>query len=546
MTDTTVDPDFHDELQRSALAEVDNFGIASADMFDGAPAGHRPTDLMPECKSVVVFALKHLDVFTVTRDLACQAYSQDIMNRETLHQAYRISRCIERRGFLAFPTVDSVSMWPFAEDKEHVAGCISLRHAAQLAGLGRIGRNAMLLTPEFGPRVQLGAILTDARLAASAPLRQNPCNACDLCIKHCPAGALSAPVPPAEYAPVDRGKCVAFRRAYGGKSPLGYPNACGICRAVCPIGKRMEGQYFISGGEQDPGEQGMPILARPKEETVPDRTVTYKRINGVELKLHVFAPQDHGSAAKRPAIVFFFGGAWRGGSPSQFYPQCTYLASRGMIAISAEYRVESQHGTSPYECVADGKSAVRWTRQHAGELGIDPERIAAGGGSAGGHVAVATATVRVLDEPTEDHNISSRPNALVLFNPVFDNGPNGWGHERVKERWREFSPLHNIAPVMPPTIVFLGSQDRVLPVSAAEEFKKRMAAVGARCDVWIYEGQPHGFFNYRDGGNPYYNATVFEADRFLASIGYIQGEPTLQKEEVEATLSQGQRTGLRP
>ncbi len=225
------------KLRDVVLEEADSFGIATADSFDDAPEGTKPTDLMPSCKSVIAFAMKHLDVFTTTVDLECQAYSQDILNREVLHQAYRISRFVEKHGFLAFPMVASVRMWPFAEDREAVAGRISLRHAAQLAGIGRIGWNAMLLTPDFGPRVQLGAVLTDAPLPTHRELAENPCNQCGICIAQCPSGALRKPTPPATHESVDRGKCLAFRRQHGGRSPLGYPCSCGICRAVCPIGK---------------------------------------------------------------------------------------------------------------------------------------------------------------------------------------------------------------------------------------------------------------------------------------------------------------------
>ena len=230
--------DIDKELERFALEGVDKFGIASAESFEGAPAGTHPTDLMPQCKSVIVFAIKHLDVFATSCNLACQAYTQDITNRETLHQAYRISRFLEKHGSLAFPMVASVSMWPFVEEESGVAGRISLRHAAQLSGLGCIGHNAMLITPEYGPRVQLGAILTDAILPLTPVLAENPCTGCGLCIEQCPADALEAPLPPAEYSPVDREKCMGFRREHGGKSPLGYPNACGICRAVCPVGSK--------------------------------------------------------------------------------------------------------------------------------------------------------------------------------------------------------------------------------------------------------------------------------------------------------------------
>ena len=240
---------FSEELERFALEGVDKFGIAVAGSFEGAPAGERPTDLMRACRSVIAFAVKHLEVFATSQNLACQAYSQDITNRETLHQAYRISRFVEKHGYLAFPMVASVSMWPFSESNPEltegncspftvpVAGRISLRHAAQLAGLGRIGRNAMLITPEFGPRVQLGAILTDAELPPSPVIEDDPCTACDLCIERCPAGALLVPDPPAIYEPVDREKCMTFRREHGGKSPLGYPDSCALCRALCPVGR---------------------------------------------------------------------------------------------------------------------------------------------------------------------------------------------------------------------------------------------------------------------------------------------------------------------
>jgi acetyl esterase/lipase len=122
------------------------------------------------------------------------------------------------------------------------------------------------------------------------------------------------------------------------------------------------------------------------------RQETYKQVGEVTLKIDIFEPKQKDSAKKYPAIVFFFGGGWVGGSPGQFYRQCEYLAGRGMIAMSAEYRVKSRHQTTPAECVKDGKSAVRWIRANAARLDIDPDRIAAGGGSAGGHVAAAVAT----------------------------------------------------------------------------------------------------------------------------------------------------------
>ncbi|MDX1564009.1 MAG: alpha/beta hydrolase [Phycisphaeraceae bacterium] len=255
----------------------------------------------------------------------------------------------------------------------------------------------------------------------------------------------------------------------------------------------------------------------------------YKKIGNVSLKMWVFSPEGHQSTDKKPAAVFFFGGGWNGGTPAQFEPHARYLASRGMVAAVADYRVKSRQGTTPFECVKDGKSAVRYLRKNTAKLGIDPNRIAAGGGSAGGHVAAATGTVPGLEEAGEDQKVSSKPDALLLFNPVYDNGPDGYGHVRVKGRWKQISPMHNITRGAPPTIVFLGSKDKLIPVKTAVEYKKRMEAVGARCDNHIYEGQGHGFFNKSKSGGLYYRKTVFEMDKFLASLGWLQGDPTIDQ-----------------
>lgn len=258
----------------------------------------------------------------------------------------------------------------------------------------------------------------------------------------------------------------------------------------------------------------------------PDKEVVYKTIGDVQLKLSIFTPPDYTSEDKLPAIVFFFGGGWNSGSPSQFYPHCEYLASRGMVAMSADYRVFSRQQTSPRECVKDGKSAVRWIRQHASELGVDPDKVVAGGGSAGGHVAAATGTTMAFNEEGEDLAISSVPNALVLFNPVFDTSQDGYAYERVKEYWQDISPLHNINKNTPPTIVFLGTKDELIPVSTTEKYKQIMNEKGIRCDLELYEGQKHGFFNYPSKEN--YANTVKKMDRFLASLGYLEGKPTVE------------------
>ena len=259
---------------------------------------------------------------------------------------------------------------------------------------------------------------------------------------------------------------------------------------------------------------------------VAHRQETYKQVGNVTLKIEIFEPKQKAAAKKYPAIVFFFGGGWVSGSPQQFCPQCEYLAGRGMIAMAADYRVRTRHHTTPAECVKDGKSAVRWIRAHAEQLGVDPARIAAGGGSAGGHVAAAVATAPGFEEAGEDTSVSSRPNALVLFNPVFDNGPAGYGHDRVTEFFPAISPLHNLKPGTPPTLVFLGTTDKLIPVATAKDYQAKMQKNGDRCELRLYDGQPHGFFNK----TPYSYRTLVETDKFLASLGWLEGEPTIAPE----------------
>ena len=244
----------------------------------------------------------------------------------------------------------------------------------------------------------------------------------------------------------------------------------------------------------------------------------YKPAPQGELTLHIFQPDTDEQTA---AIVFFFGGGWTGGNPQQFFPHCEYLAARGMLAASAEYRIKSKHGTSPYECVEDGKSAVRWLRAHADELNIDPNRIASGGGSAGGHVGACTGAVLGLDAADEDGTVSSRPNAMVLFNPVVDVV----ALERLADRFRsprEISPFHHVRPNLPPTIIFHGTHDNTVPFEQAERFTKAMREAGNICDLCAYEGRSHGFFNYGRGDGADCDQTVAQMDDFLVQLGFLE------------------------
>jgi acetyl esterase/lipase len=259
------------------------------------------------------------------------------------------------------------------------------------------------------------------------------------------------------------------------------------------------------------------------------RAETYKEVGGARLQLYIFEPAA-GPKTGRPAVVFFFGGGWTNGTPGQFEQQCRHLAARGMVAITADYRVGSRHQVKPVACVADAKSALRWVRRHAARLGIDPQRIAAGGGSAGGHLAAAIATVPGFDEPGEDTSVSARPDATVLFNPALVLAPlpgldakdfeSRVGAERMGTDPRNLSPVHHVKPGVPPTIIFHGKADTTVPYATAEAFTQAMLKAGNRCELVGYEGLGHGFFNHgRAKGK--YDETVAAMDRFFVSLGWL-------------------------
>ncbi len=263
---------------------------------------------------------------------------------------------------------------------------------------------------------------------------------------------------------------------------------------------------------------------------IPDtEAVTYKSTGQVKLKLWVTKPEGWKAGDRRPAVVFFFGGGWKKGSPEQFAQQCKRLAGRGMVAMTADYRVRSRHGVLAKDCVADARDAVRWIRAHAAELGVEPNRLAAGGGSAGGHIAACLGTI----QPEGGEEVSSRPNALLLFNPACViakiDGKHPWGEDRseeMRERMgvapEKLSPAHHASAKSAPCAIFHGKSDSTVPFSTAETFAAKMKEAGARCELFGYEGEGHGFFNFGRDENKAFEATMADAEQFLANLGWLE------------------------
>lgn len=264
------------------------------------------------------------------------------------------------------------------------------------------------------------------------------------------------------------------------------------------------------------------LAAQPAgQSTPPTKSFIYKKIDKVELEMIVHYPADWKESDKRPGIVFFFGGGWTNGTIKSFETQCNYLAGRGMVAARADYRVKSRQGVTPKECVEDAKSAVRWMRQNAAKLGIDPDRIVAAGGSAGGHIAACTTLTPGLDAEGEDTAISCKANALVLFNPVLRFGPQlaqRIGNDEALAK--AISPTEHLEKDSPPTLLLYGTADFLL--TQGNEFMARSKELGHKAEMYLAEGQQHGFFNQP----PWKEKTTQRMAEFLESIGYLSAPAT--------------------
>jgi acetyl esterase/lipase len=285
---------------------------------------------------------------------------------------------------------------------------------------------------------------------------------------------------------------------------------------------QMGGSGSANARQQRPGMNAdMPGVqpGRP-----PDKTVVFKKTPQGELKLYEYLPPGWKATDKLPVIVFWFGGGFAFGTPSQFYRMAEYLSGRGMVCICPDYRVKNTNGAGLDKSVEDARSAMRWVKVHHAELGIDPERVIASGGSAGGTLSLLMALGSGPDAPGEDANVSPRPSALVLFNPAQGqpvmNLMNREGEDRDADV-KAVSPLNEPQKGMPPAIFFFGTADRLLDLSRG--YCEKSIALGDRCEVWSAAGMSHGFFNRE----PWQDAVLRKTDEFLTALGYLNGQPQI-------------------
>lgn len=234
------------------------------------------------------------------------------------------------------------------------------------------------------------------------------------------------------------------------------------------------------------------------------REIPYQS-GGRTLLLRVSPPREP-SGSPAPVGVFYHGGGWREGSWTQFRQQAARLNALGMLAVLVEYRTEG-----PLAATADAVAAMSAVFEGAEDIGCDPDRVVAIGGSAGGHLALATA---VLPDANPDH----RPAALVLFNPVTNTSgefPAGFGRRYFDddEHALRYSPMHHVGAETPPALVMHGTADTAVHHENSVEFVEKVKRGGGRAEIVLYPGQRHGFFNY--GNGEYFDRTTREMVRFV-------------------------------
>lgn len=233
--------------------------------------------------------------------------------------------------------------------------------------------------------------------------------------------------------------------------------------------------------------------APPAPATLPNaQSFTFRELPDQPLRLHVFRPDGHRNSDRRPALVFFFGGAWTRGTPDRAAGWARLAASWGMVGIAPDYRTKDRFGTSPVEAVADARRAVRWVQEHAADLGVDPARVVVGGNSAGAHLALWTALSPTPFGSAADEDPLHPPAGLILVSAP-TNLTDASTIRRFGASVVEVSPLQKLTAGLPPMLMFHGDKDTVVPHQQAVDLEARLTELGNRVVFVSVPGGSHGF-----------------------------------------------------
>jgi len=197
-------------------------GIAASKDFSLAPDGFKPTDVLPECLSVIVLGA------TFSPEVLCDIDEYTTSRNEMLTALTSIAKETAKRikgdGYNTKVISAAGGKWVDGDGRKEQFGYISLKHAAEIAGLGFIGKNYLLTNPQYGNLLWFSAVLTDAELTPDEKTQSDMCDNCNKCVVACPAGALD------DLAAFERRGCSKFFTIEDKKFKI----KCFLCRTICP------------------------------------------------------------------------------------------------------------------------------------------------------------------------------------------------------------------------------------------------------------------------------------------------------------------------
>lgn len=244
-----------------------------------------------------------------------------------------------------------------------------------------------------------------------------------------------------------------------------------------------------------------------------------------DLVANIFFPPSP-VTTPRPAVIFFHGGFWDIPMPTQFIPHCHHFSGRGAVAIAAETRTTSKHGTGPLEAIDDARALIRWVRNNAEILNVDPAKITVAGAAGGALLALLTAMPKEKHLPDVE-GVSCRPQALLLFSALVDTTVKSPALEKFPTRQaaKLCSPSKMVRGKLPPMMFFHARNDRMLPAELVENFCRRLRWRRKNVvELVEFDRADHSFFNF-NVSQTLFEVSLEAADRFLVKHGLLEPLP---------------------
>ncbi len=261
-----------------------------------------------------------------------------------------------------------------------------------------------------------------------------------------------------------------------------------------------------------------------------ERDVVFGTGGGRELKCNIYRPPEQRDGA--PSVLLVHGGGWAQGDRSQLHGYGILLGRVGYLCVASEYRLAGE-ATWPAQ-LHDVKAALRWMRASAGELRIDPEKIAISGNSAGGHlalIAAGTPGVAELEGDGGNQGVPADVAACVAFyapavlagrdQPLSPTVEFLMGGNTGAEAMRQVTPIEHASAAFPPTMLVHGNRDELVPPESSLRMYRALQAAGATVELHMYAGAPHGFDADPQLGRQCAAAIALFLDRYVVNTGPV-------------------------